>query len=101
DEITRAQQLRQRARLAHAAKRATPKLFVIVEVGTLQFFASKGREIFALTKIKVPSDIDPLKTGERTHSNVIKLRQQERVNEVAAIYRELRIIDRFLGYLQS
>src|SRR2546423_6232749 len=77
DKITRAQQLRQRARLAHAAKRATPKLFVVLDVGALQLFAGKGREIFALAKIKMPSDIDPLETRERTHSNVIKLRQQK------------------------
>ena len=48
----------------------------------------------------MPRDIDPLEAGKRTHADIVKLREQKRVHEVAAIDRELRIINGLLGDLQ-
>ena len=45
-------------------------------------------------------DIRPFEPCERTHADVVKLRQQKCVDEMAAIDRELRIIDSFLRDLQ-
>src|SRR4029453_9783989 len=49
----------------------------------------------------MPGDICPFEPCERTHADVVKLRQQKCVNEMAAIDRELWIIDGFLRDLQS
>ena len=49
----------------------------------------------------MPGDIRPFEPCEGTHADVVKLRQQKRVDEMAAIDRELRIIDGFLSDLQS
>src|SRR5262249_1754242 len=45
-------------------------------------------------------DIRAFEPCERTHADIVKLRQQERIDEMAAIDRELRIIDGFLCDLQ-
>ena len=45
-------------------------------------------------------DIGPFEPGERAHADVVKLRQQKCVDEMAAIDRELRIIDGLLRDLQ-
>ncbi len=45
-------------------------------------------------------DIQPLKANKRTHSDIVKLREQKRIDEMAAIDRELRIIDRLLRDLE-
>src|SRR6516165_12283336 len=46
-------------------------------------------------------DIRTLEPCERTHADVVKLRQQKSVDEMAAIDCELGIIDGFLCDLQS
>ena len=46
-------------------------------------------------------DIHPLEARERAHANIVELREQKRVNEMAAIDLELWIIDGFLGDLQT
>jgi len=48
----------------------------------------------------MPGDIRALKTSERTHAHIVKLRQQKRIDEMAPIDCELRIIDGFLRNLQ-
>src|SRR5712691_6189090 len=45
-------------------------------------------------------DIAPLETGEGAHPDIVKLREQEGVDKVPALDRELRIIDCFLGNLE-
>src|SRR4051794_40715141 len=45
-------------------------------------------------------DIDSLEAGEAAHADIVKLREQEGVNEVPAIDGELRIIDCFLRDLE-
>ena len=47
------------------------------------------------------SDVAPFKASKRTHANVIELREQEGVDKMAALDRELWIIDRFLGDLET
>src|SRR5438132_2032012 len=95
NEITRAQQLRNRPCLAHAAERASAKLLVVVHVSALQF-PSRERGNFLITKSKVARDVSPLEPRQRAHSDIVKLREQKRVHEMAAIDCELRIIDCFL-----
>src|SRR5437763_12842730 len=46
-------------------------------------------------------DIRPLEARERAHANIVELREQKRVDEMAAIDLELWIIDGFLGDLQT
>src|SRR6266511_6455657 len=46
-------------------------------------------------------DIRPFEPCERTHPDIVKLGQQKRVDEMAAIDRELRVIDSLLCDLQS
>jgi len=46
-------------------------------------------------------DIHPLEAGERTHTDIVELREQKRIDEMAAIDLELWIIDGFLGDLQT
>ena len=46
-------------------------------------------------------DIGSLKTSERAHSDIVKLREQKCVHEVASVDRELWVIDRFLRDLES
>jgi hypothetical protein len=46
-------------------------------------------------------DVGPLETGKRTHADVIKLRQQKSIDEVATTDRELWIIDCFFRNLES
>src|ERR1043166_108690 len=49
----------------------------------------------------MPRDIGALETGKRTHSDIVKLREQERINEMPAIDCEFRIIDGLLRDLES
>ncbi len=49
----------------------------------------------------MPGDIDPFETGKAAHPDVVELREQERVDEMSAIDRELRVIDCLFGDLQS
>src|SRR6266436_5285304 len=49
----------------------------------------------------MPCDIRPFETGKRTHSDIVELREQKRINEMPAIDRELRIIDGLLRDLES
>ena len=49
----------------------------------------------------MPGDIGPFETSEGTHADIVKLREQKSVNEVAAANRELGIIDCFLRDLES
>src|SRR5437588_8274510 len=46
-------------------------------------------------------DIGPLETSERAHPDIIELREQKSVNEVASVDRKLRIVDRLLRDLKS
>ena|SRR5207253_1400569 len=75
------------------------KLLVVVDISALQFFASERGDFF-ITKSKVSRDISPLKPRQRPHSDVVKLREQKCVDEMAAIDRELGIIDCFLRNLE-
>src|SRR5436309_10127151 len=49
----------------------------------------------------MPCDIRPFETGKRTHSDIVKLREQKRINEMPAIDCEFRIIDSLLRDLES
>ena len=46
-------------------------------------------------------DIDALEAGEAAHADIVKLREQKCVDEMPAIDRELRIIDRLFRDLES
>ena len=46
-------------------------------------------------------DIRSFEACERTHADVVELRQQKCVDEMAAVDRELWIIDRLFGDLES
>src|SRR5438132_5277423 len=48
----------------------------------------------------MPRDVGTFETGERAHSDVVKLGKQEYIDEVAAIDCELWIIDSFLRNLE-
>ena len=54
----------------------------------------------AIAKAKVLRDINPLEAAEGAHADVVELREQKSVDEVAAIDLELWIIDGFLRDLQ-
>src|SRR5438552_12433746 len=45
--------------------------------------------------------IDPLEAGQAAHANIVKLREQECVDEVPAIDRKLWVIDRLLRDLEA
>ena len=49
----------------------------------------------------MPGDVAPFKTGERPHPDVVKLREQKRIDEMAPTDCELRVIDSFLCNLES
>ena len=49
----------------------------------------------------MPRHFYPLEAGKRTHPDIVKLREQERIDKVAAIDCELRVIDSLLRDLQS
>ena len=49
----------------------------------------------------MPRDISPFETRKRTHRDIVKLREQKRIDEVSAIDCELRIIDCLLCDLES
>src|SRR5262249_53491682 len=49
----------------------------------------------------MPRDVGPLEARERTHSDVIELREQKRIDEMPAIDCEFRIIDGLLRDLKS
>ena len=101
DEIAGAEQIGDRARFAHRTECARAKPFVIVDVSALKFLPGKRRNFFALAKPKMPRNIDTFETGEGPHADIVKLRQEERIDEMAAIDRELRVIDCFLRNLES
>src|SRR5688572_9021686 len=46
-------------------------------------------------------DIDPVKTRQTAHSDVVKLREEKGVNEVPAIDGKLRVIDCLLRDLKT
>src|SRR5437868_8426348 len=48
----------------------------------------------------MPRDIRPFETSKRTHPDIVKLREQKRINEMPAIDCELRIIDGLLRDLE-
>ena len=54
----------------------------------------------AVVRPKCCATSRPLETGQRTHSDVVKLREQKSVDEMPAIDRELRIIDRLFRDLK-
>src|SRR5438552_430323 len=90
-----------RARFAHRTEGTRAKPFVIVEVSALQFLSGQRRDFLALAKPKMPRNIDNFKTGECPHADIVKLRQEKRIDEMAAIDRKLRVIDCFLRNLES
>src|SRR6266480_4547729 len=49
----------------------------------------------------MPGDISPPETGKGTHADIVKLREQETIDEVTAIDGELRIIDCLFRDLES
>ena len=100
DEVARAEQLGDRAGLAHGAKGALLKSLFARLISALQFLPCQGRNLCALAKTEMPRHIGALKTGQRAHPDIVKLREQKRVDEMPAIDRELRIIDRLLRDLQ-
>src|ERR1700749_2325409 len=46
-------------------------------------------------------DITPLEARKRSHSDIVKLRKQEGVDEVSPFDRELWVIDRLFGNLET
>ena len=100
DEIAGAQQIGDGAGFAHGAKCALAKTFLIVDVGALQFFAGKCRKLVARAEPKVARHIDTIKTGKRAHPDIVKLREQKRIDEMPAIDIELRVIDCLLRDLK-
>src|SRR5437868_14844596 len=81
DEIARAEQIGDRARFAHRTECARAKPFVIVDVSTLKFLPGKRRNFFALAKPKMPRNINTFETGKGPHADIVKLRQEERIDE--------------------
>src|SRR6266404_5190585 len=100
DEIARAEQISDRARFAHRTEHACAEFFRIIDVSALQFFARKRRELFSIAKAEMVRHIHALEPGKRAHANVVKLREQKSVDEMAAIDGELRVIDCFLRNLE-
>ena len=101
DEVARAEEIGHGARLAHSAESAFAEELVVVLIGALQFLAGKRRDRRAQSsEAKVLRDIDSLEAGERAHPNVVELREQKGVDEMPAIDRELRVVDRFLRDLE-
>src|ERR1700730_16923351 len=101
DEITGAKQFRHRASFAHRAKRTLTKLLVVVDVRALQFLSRERGKLFAVAKSEMPSQIDAFEPGQRAHSHVVELRQQERIDKMPAIDRELWIVDGLFGNLKT
>ena len=101
DEIARAEQISYLARFAHCTERTLAEVFRVAGVGALQFFPSQRGKFFALAKTEMPRHIEALEAHKGTHSNIVKLREQKRIDKMAAIDCELRVIDRLLGDLQS
>src|SRR5580704_13427794 len=67
----------------------------------MQFLTAKRGNLFTAAKIEVPGDIGPFETGKRTHADIVKLREQKSIDEVAAADCELWIIDCFFGDSES
>src|SRR5439155_18716553 len=67
----------------------------------LQFLARERRDLFAVAEIEMPRDIRSFETSKRTHSDIIELREQKRIDEMPAIDCEFRIIDGLLRDLES
>ena len=101
DEVTRAEQLGDGSRFTYCTEGALPEALIAREPGALQFLASQGGDGRVFAQAEVPRHIRALETGERPHANVVKLREQERVDEVASIDRELWVIDRLLRNLKA
>jgi hypothetical protein len=49
----------------------------------------------------VLGDIDALEAAERAHADVVEMREQEGVDEVAAVDGELGVVDGLLGDLEA
>ena len=49
----------------------------------------------------MPRDVDAFEAGKRAHTDIVKLREQKCVDEMASFDAELRVIDRLLRDLQS
>src|SRR5439155_9441009 len=49
----------------------------------------------------MPGDFGALETGQGTHTDIVKLREQKSIDEMAATDCELRIIDGFFRDLKS
>src|ERR1700724_1975714 len=100
DEIAGAQQIRHRLRLADAADRPFPEPIVVSYVSAFELFTREAGNLFAVAKSKMACDIRALEPGQCSQPDIIKLREKERVHEMAAVDRELGVVDRLLRNLQ-
>ena len=93
DEIARAEETGDRPGFAHRAERALPETFAARQVFALEFFSGQRRKVRRIAEAEVLRHIDPLEAGQTAHADVVKLREQKRIDEVPAIDGELRVID--------
>ena len=100
DEVARAEEIGDGARFAHGAEGALPETVGVFEIGALEFLAAERGDLRLVGEAEVLRHVDPLEAGEAAHADIVKLREQKRVDEMPAIDRELRIIDRLLRDLE-
>ena len=102
DEIARAEEIGDGARFAHAHRgRACGNVRCSSRYARCSSLPVSD-EISALSqKPKCCATSTRSKPERRAHADIVKLREQKRVDEVPAIDAELRIIDRLLRDLQS
>src|SRR5262249_753125 len=93
NEVARTQQVRQSSCFTNTAKGASLEHFRIAQVSAFQFLPGKPGNLFAITKFKMPGHIRAFESCEGTHAYVVELCQQKRIDEMATIDCELRVID--------
>src|SRR6202022_1564196 len=100
DEVTRAEQFGYGTGLTHRTQRPLTKALFLTKVGSLQLSSRKRGQLFAVAKAEVFRHVEPFEPGQCAHAHVVELREQECIDKVAPIDRELRIIDCFLRDLE-
>src|SRR3954469_18468676 len=101
DKITGAQQIGHGPGFADRTQGPLTEPVVVSQISTMQFFASQSGKLFARASSEVTRDINPLEARERSQPDVVKLRQQKRVDEMPAIECELWIINCLFRNLKS
>ena len=99
NEVARAEQLGDRACFMERAQRPRAKSFIVVDIGSRQFFAGECREFVAIAKTEMPCNIGALESGQGSHADVVELCEQKRIDEMASLDRKFWVIDGFLSNL--